>query len=541
MAERHRSEAREPGRRGRLVAVVAALAVCGGTLVASAGTASAEPGGDGVATAVGAVGRADGTGGTGTRDPGRRQTEGAVSVTATDPDGRPLAGAVLRLWRESNGTPGLQPETDTGIGDLCTTAADGVCARTVPFGSYYWQETAAPDGYLPADPAVLGPLTLDQTNEQTGVTVRAVHRPLTGRVTVIANNESGLPLAGTDFRLWRETNGVPGLQQDSDTPASDVCTTVKYGVCDRTVPLGSYYWEETKAPEGYLPPDPPVLALTLDRTNQPTGVTVTAVNRLGTGRVSVTKTDPDGRPLAGAVFQLWHDDNGTPGLQTDTDSIHGALCTTAADGVCARTVPFGSYYWQETAAPAGYLLPTQPVAGPLRLGLDNYRAGVGVSVVDHPVTGAVRVRKRDARSRAALAGAVFRLWRESNGVDGLQSDTDTGVGDPCTTGADGECVFGSLLAGRYYVQESAAPAGYRIPARAVHEVTLDGREGAEHAVLLTVDDERLPSGPPLPETGGRMPPAAGAVTALGLVLAGGALVAVARARARTRRTARRGA
>lgn len=106
---------------------------------------------------------------------------GDVTVIKEDgATGNPLAGGSFQLWEETNGIPGLQStggDPDTGIGDPCTTGADGTCTRTLPTGVYYWHETQAPPGYdLPADP-VFGPLVLTEENIAEGVTVTAENTP----------------------------------------------------------------------------------------------------------------------------------------------------------------------------------------------------------------------------------------------------------------------------------------------------------------------------------------------------------------------------
>ncbi|MGW2272724.1 SpaA isopeptide-forming pilin-related protein [Streptomyces yangpuensis] len=102
------------------------------------------------------------------------------------------------------------------------------------------------------------------------------------------------------------------------------------------------------------------------------------------GDLTVVKEDSlSGSPLAGAVFQLWEETNGIPGLQTtgvDPDTPVGDTCTTGADGTCVRTMPTGVYYWLETQAPPGYDLPVDPVSGPLVLTEETISEGVTVIV-----------------------------------------------------------------------------------------------------------------------------------------------------------------
>ncbi|MFJ6940430.1 collagen binding domain-containing protein [Streptomyces sp. NPDC101132] len=321
---------------------------------------------------------------------------GDISVIKRDAEtARPLAGAVFQLWRESNGERGLQTsgaDPDTRVGERCTTGSDGACRVTgLPLGTYYWEETQAPDGYVPPAPAVSGPLDLTRDNADAGVSLTVDNNPRTGSVSVVkTDRETGRPLPGAVFQLWRETNGRPGLQEtaeDPDTRVGEPCTTGTSGTCSRSgLPLGDYYWQETRAPEGYQLLAPAVSGphrLTAQQADQ--GVTVTLANQRTRGRIGILKKDAhSGRVLRGAVFELWRESNDRPGLQTAGDGADtkvGPACATGSDGRCDFTgLVLGAYYLRETAVPEGYRLPDNPVSGAYVLTGDNAEAGITVTL-----------------------------------------------------------------------------------------------------------------------------------------------------------------
>lgn len=221
--------------------------------------------------------------------------------------------------------------------------------------------------------------------------------PVTGQVSVVKQDGvTHAVLPGARFQLWRETNGVPGLQTTGarpDTRVDGPCTTDAGGACRATVEPGTYYWQEVQAPPGYLVPAPGVFGpLVLTAQNAGAGVSATAADvrpEEPHGSIHLEKVDSrTKRPLQGAVFELWRETNGRPGLQFNGPGADQRLetgCATDARGRCTFTnLPLGTYYLLETAMPEGYMNPRNPAFGPYQLTAANAAAGVTAKVGNTP-------------------------------------------------------------------------------------------------------------------------------------------------------------
>ncbi|MGW6708999.1 choice-of-anchor A family protein [Streptomyces sp. NPDC054956] len=330
--------------------------------------------------------------------------------------------------------------------------------------------------------------------------------PVVGEVSVLKEDGAGGPLAGAAYELWRETNGTPGAQftgSDADTKVAD-CVTPASGICSRTVPLGTYYWRETKAPDGYELAENSVAELTLTAQNASAGARGRMSNAKlpASAEVVLWKSAKDtGAFLPGARFELWRETNDTEGLQTgggDPDEKLDVSCTTDTQGSCTVRLPVGErYYWREVQAPPGYDLPADPVT-PFDLGEDDVRTGIVVNVTnekreDPEYTGSIKVLKKDAKTKRPLRGAVFEVWRETNNTPGLQTrgiNADRLERAGCATDRDGVCEFPRLEEGWYYVVETAVPEGYVLPAnRVTGPLHLDAQT-PDHRLVITLQNKR---------------------------------------------------
>ena len=162
------------------------------------------------------------------------------------------------------------------------------------------------------------------------------------------------------------------------------------------------------------------------------------------GAVRVSKISADnGAVLSGATFELM---NGAGTVL--------ATQTTGADGTARfDNLPAGGYTVREVGAPTGYKIAVNPSqAVTVAPGATS-----DVRFENDRVNGKIRIVKRDALTKEALAGAVFTVTRLSAAEGG------GAVGEAVatlTTGADGTAETGWLQWGRYRVAETGVPEHY---------------------------------------------------------------------------------
>ncbi|MFE5856180.1 SpaA isopeptide-forming pilin-related protein [Streptomyces sp. NPDC056500] len=182
------------------------------------------------------------------------------------------------------------------------------------------------------------------------------------------------------------------------------------------------------------------------------------------------------------------------------DHITTVVCDTTTLAPGASTVCRGEYVITETDGTAGEVTNRAQAAAEDPAGNTVASEPVTATVRIPPVEGTVKVRKTDAKNGRALAGAVFELWRETNGVAGLQTTASGTVaaderrGAGCATDRAGVCVFDGLPAGMYYLKETDVPEGYALPAQPVTGPYTITAQNADTPVTVDLANQRGENG-----------------------------------------------
>ncbi|WP_280521471.1 collagen binding domain-containing protein [Paenibacillus mangrovi] len=373
--------------------------------------------------------------------------------------GKPLEGARFGLYDKTG---------KTLLQELVTDAEGKAVFKNYKYNSnFIIKELSAPEGYL-IDDAYLKGKTINFTKTADTVTVEDTKGVWDLELTKVDKDVPSKFLPGSVFKLQKH-NG----QVFEDVAGQTELETNENGkILLAHLTPGSYQLVEVKAPKGYKL-DPTPIAFTIDA-NQSKSKQVTAKNEIYIGSVELTKTDAfNGAPLAGAEFDLKDEYGNTlkTGLTTDAD---GKLSV--------KDLKAGSYMFVEVAAPAGYELNSDPLKFEI---VDDQL--LQLSFKNDMTTGSVKLTKiQTGRLDVPLKGATFRILdsdkkpvkdKDGKEIAGLQ------------TNDKGELNVSNLRPGKYYFEETAAPAGYTIKQALTEFEIVQGKE-----TLVTVENNRITSG-----------------------------------------------
>uniref|UniRef100_UPI001E43BDDF SpaA isopeptide-forming pilin-related protein n=3 Tax=Bacillus cereus TaxID=1396 RepID=UPI001E43BDDF len=362
---------------------------------------------------------------------------GSLQVTKKDAEsGKVLAGAEFEVYKDGK-----------KVAELKTDESGKVMSPKLPLGEYTVKETKAPAGYKLSNKE--WKVTIQ--NEKEVVKVEAENEKILGSLQIIKMDDKDQTkrLAGAEFTLKDAKGNVV-----KEGITTDKSGTVKV---DGLVP-GEYTLEETKAPEGYELTKQ-IIHVTVDGEKV---IDVKVTNGKSLGQFEIVKVDAEDKTkvLSDAEFEVYKD-----GKKVDT------LRTDKTGKVISQKLEPGTYTLKETKAPQGYKLLKEEIEVVVEA-----NKVVEVQIENAKELGSLQVIKKDSESGKVLAGAEFKLKNEFGQV----------VGETKTTDKDGVVKFENVVPGKYTLEETKAPEGYK-----ALEVTVEVNVVANEVVKQEVTNEKV--------------------------------------------------
>ncbi|QWH91721.1 LPXTG cell wall anchor domain-containing protein [Bacillus toyonensis] len=349
---------------------------------------------------------------------------GNLEIIKVDNDNKnaPLAGAEFTLYDRTGKT----------VIRKITTDKDGIAKfNNLKRDKYLLKETKAPEGYVISWDLKQGKIVELGTQETTTYTL--ANKKFVGKVVLTKSDDlnKNVTLQGAFFTLLDKDKKV--------IPEHKELTTNNNGqiIIDKLKP-GTYYLQETKAPEHYQL-DSKLIRFTISE-DQTTVVNRTATNSLTKGSALLTKVDNHNKTLAGAEFTV-QDRNGKniPGYEKLTTNEHGQIE--------AKDLRPGKYQFVETKAPEHYELDETPILFEIEKGQTT---AASVKAKNTLITGGVTLTKIDDVDGTTLEGAVFKIVNDKN------EDVRTNL----KTEKDGTLSIKDLEPGEYQFIETTPPKYY---------------------------------------------------------------------------------
>ncbi|MBQ7588950.1 MAG: choice-of-anchor A family protein, partial [Lachnospiraceae bacterium] len=427
-----------------------------------------------------------------------------------------LAGAEFELYGPDGRVVKNYESIKSDENGLVTTKAD------LNVGTYYFVETRAPEGYeLDKDTKYY--FTVDQSNMGQIVEANAEGRKdntaydnrLKGKAELFKYTENGtdiIGLEGAQFELKIKGSRLLGLIE-SETTIGTYTTDEKGMIVVKDLEWGEYSFVEIKAPTGYDRNETPI-DFTIDAKHLDySGSTKLSLNNTpGKGSIQLIKKDENtGNTLAGAAFKLWQEADGVTKQIINTGSPDGLFTTNSEGQITVTGLDWGTYYFEEITAPAGYILPADRMSGKAILNKDNIEASVKtpevITMLNGKALGSMQLIKQNEDGTVVLKDAVFEIYSDANYKNKVYaedkgnaayyfSDSKTGTVSEFVTGNEGSFTLDGIPVGTYYIKEVKAPEGYIITVENAGRFTIDEQNTEDNRQnvnlkIVYVKDQRI--------------------------------------------------
>ena len=325
-----------------------------------------------------------------------------------------------------------------------TTTLEPTVIKEVYYGSYSIEEVEAPAHYHKNDD--IKSIVINSRSDLS-IKFTFTNAPLRSLKVKKLDSESLEEVKGAIFTVYDKNNQVIGELDTTNGPAQ--IDDLYYG---------TYYLEETKAPEGY------------DRNPEKFKIEVTTESPLTIEmevkdnplrKLSIAKVNADNnRLIKDAVIVVKDSDGNIIDKYTTIDERH-----------IVENLPYGTYTIIEESCPVGYMKNNDPVV--VTIDADSLDT-VYADIANEPLY-SIKVVKLGSDNMKSLTGAKFRVW---------STDPDNPFDEEYISEADG-IYIDNIPKGTYMIEEIEAPKGYNIIDLVQEfEVTMDGEE----IVFNVIDD-----------------------------------------------------
>ena len=261
--------------------------------------------------------------------------QGSVELSKRDQEGNPLAGAVFSI---------IDEQDKVVFENLVSNEAGLVSQSDIKPGTYRLIETQAPTGYIINSEPV--EFTIATTSDNGHADINNLELiNYQGSAQLVKKDSQNKALAGAEFKVF----------DANDKPVGDVLTSDEEGnITVKGLAPGTYYFEEIKAPTGYILNSEPVeFIIEKSVKGQPKAVLgLELINYQGAVELTKLSADAAQKTLAGAEFKL---------VDETGKVLKEKLTTDKAGKIKFTDLAPGKYHFIETKAPSGYQLDETPV------------------------------------------------------------------------------------------------------------------------------------------------------------------------------------
>lgn len=368
---------------------------------------------------------------------------GSVSWQKTDGDGQALPGVTFEVL-----------DSDNEVVQSVQSDADGnVSVADLSPGDYTVRESQAADGFIRDTQSRNFTIEAEQAGEPETLILNSWSN-YQGAVQLFKVDSNRNLLEGATFEL-RNADGKVVAEKTTDENGQITVIGLE---------PGEYTFAETASPDGFIT-NTETIAFTVSSENEGEPELIVLDDFINyQGSAELLKTTEAGEPLEGALFEL---------RDADGHLIRGNLQSDEAGRVTVEDLAPGEYVFNETKAPAGYILNTE---GDFSFTIDAAFSGelpmveVG-QLINYQ--GSAELVKTDLAGNP-LAGALFEL-RDSEG---------TLVDDELRSDEEGRVIISDLAPGNYSLKETQAPEGYLLNTETISFTVEDDFSGQPETIDL---------------------------------------------------------